>query len=171
MMFKRIDHVEIVTDQLDRTVQFYTEVLGFTVKARDRIERSGLGVPIDLVYLDLGGTVVELISYEGVTVDPAPQTEHLGYRMMALEIDDMKKTNRLSEDEGCRHRLGSKAPRDLFKGGDLRPKRLPHRAQAMVQVRPMCSRQACGRGSVQDHLLRSTYIFKTAGGGLVGWHA
>jgi 4-hydroxyphenylpyruvate dioxygenase-like putative hemolysin len=54
MMFKRIDHVEIVTDQRDRTVQFYTEVLGFTVKARDRIERSGLGVPIDLVYLDLG---------------------------------------------------------------------------------------------------------------------
>jgi hypothetical protein len=36
--------------------------VGFTVKARDRIERSGLGVPIDLVYLDLGGTVVELIS-------------------------------------------------------------------------------------------------------------
>jgi len=25
-MFKRIDHVEIVTDQLDRTEQFYTEV-------------------------------------------------------------------------------------------------------------------------------------------------
>ena len=91
-MFKRIDHVEIVTDQLDRTVQFYTEVLGFTVKARDRIERSGLGVPIDLVYLDLGGTVVELISYEGAPVDPAPQTEHLGYRMIALEVDDMQKT-------------------------------------------------------------------------------
>ena len=54
-MFKRIDHVEIVTDQLTRTAQFYTELLGFTVKARDRIERSGLGVPIDLVYLDLGG--------------------------------------------------------------------------------------------------------------------
>jgi glyoxylase I family protein len=92
-MFKRIDHVEIVTDQLDRTVQFYTEVLGFTVKARDRIERSGLGVPIDLVYLDLGGTVVELITYEGAAVDPAPQTEHLGYRMMiALEVGDMQKT-------------------------------------------------------------------------------
>jgi catechol 2,3-dioxygenase-like lactoylglutathione lyase family enzyme len=85
-------HVEIVTDQLTRTVQFYTEVLGFTVKARDRIERSGLGVPIDLVYLDLGGTVVELISYNGATVDPAPQTEHLGYRMIALEVDDMQET-------------------------------------------------------------------------------
>jgi len=91
-MFKRIDHVEIVTDQLDRTEQFYTDVLGFTVKARDRIERSSLGVPIDLVYLDLGGTVVELIRYDGAAVDPAPQTEHLGYRMIALEVDDMQKT-------------------------------------------------------------------------------
>ena len=91
-MFKRIDHVEVVTDQLARTAQFYTEVLGFTVKARDRIERSSLGVPIELVYLDLGGTVVELIAYEGAAVDPAPQTEHLGYRMIALEVDDMQKT-------------------------------------------------------------------------------
>src|ERR1700751_6147639 len=91
-MFKRIDHVEIVTDELDRTVQFYTEVLGFTVKARDRIERSGLGVPIDVVYLDLGGTVVELISYKGITFDPAPKVEHLGYRMITLEVDDMQKT-------------------------------------------------------------------------------
>jgi catechol 2,3-dioxygenase-like lactoylglutathione lyase family enzyme len=91
-MFKRIDHIEIVTDQLHRTVQFYTEVLGFTVKALDRIERSGLGVPINLAYLDLGGTVVELISYGGTPVDPAPQTEHLGYRMIAFEVDEMQKT-------------------------------------------------------------------------------
>jgi glyoxylase I family protein len=89
-MFKRIDHVEIVTDRLDRTVQFYTEILGFTVKRRDRITQSGLGVPIDLVYLDLGGTVVELISYEGAAIDPAPAHEHLGYRMIAVEVDDMQ---------------------------------------------------------------------------------
>ena len=91
-MFKRIDHVEIVTDRLEQTVEFYTDVLGFAVRARDRIERSGLGTPIDLVYLELGGTTVELISYEGITVEPAPQNEHLGYRMIALEVDDMQKT-------------------------------------------------------------------------------
>jgi hypothetical protein len=51
-----------------------------------------MGVPIDLVYLGLVGTVVELISYEGVNVDPAPEKEHLGYRMIALEVDDMQKT-------------------------------------------------------------------------------
>ena len=86
-MFKRIDHVEIVTDKVEATERFYTEVLGFRVKARDRIERPGTA--LNLVYLDLGGTTVELISYEGVPVDPAPRLEHLGYRMIALEVEDM----------------------------------------------------------------------------------
>src|SRR3974390_3472334 len=115
MMFKRIDHVEMVTDQLNRTVHFYTNVLGFTVKSRDRIERSGLGVPIDLVYLDLGGTVVELISYEGAPVDPAPQTEHLGYRMIALEVDDMQGTTEYLKTKGVEivwgPRVGAPHPR------------------------------------------------------------
>jgi hypothetical protein len=57
-------------------------------------------VAIDLVYLDLGGTVVELISYERIPVDPASQTEHFGYRMIALEVDDMKKRV-LTSDAGC----------------------------------------------------------------------
>jgi catechol 2,3-dioxygenase-like lactoylglutathione lyase family enzyme len=38
MMFKRIDHVEIVTDHLDRTVQFYTEVLDSTLENRGQEE-------------------------------------------------------------------------------------------------------------------------------------
>jgi catechol 2,3-dioxygenase-like lactoylglutathione lyase family enzyme len=99
-MFKRIDHIEIVTEEPERTVRFYTEVLGFRVKMRDRIERSGMGVPLDLVYLDLGGTVVELISYDGARVDPAPQTEHLGYRMMALEVDDMAEAAAYLKEKG-----------------------------------------------------------------------
>ncbi len=88
-MFKRIDHIEIVTDELDRTMQFYTEVLGFKVKARDRIDRPP--VVTNIVYLELGGgAAVELISYEGGPVAPAPANEHLGYRMMALEVEDMQ---------------------------------------------------------------------------------
>jgi catechol 2,3-dioxygenase-like lactoylglutathione lyase family enzyme len=90
-MFKRIDHVEIVTEDLDRSVKFYTDVLGFKVRARERIDRSSLGVPLDLAYLDLGGTSIELIKYGG-SVAPAPTQEHLGYRMMALEVADMQGT-------------------------------------------------------------------------------
>jgi glyoxylase I family protein len=92
IVFKKIDHVEIVTEQLDRTVEFYTDVLGFKLKARDRIDRSSLGVPLQLVYLELGGTSVELMAYEGGPGAPAPADEHLGYRMMALEVTDMQST-------------------------------------------------------------------------------
>jgi catechol 2,3-dioxygenase-like lactoylglutathione lyase family enzyme len=98
-MFKRIDHVEIVTERQDETVAFYTDVLGFKVKARDRIERPG-GTALNLVYLDLGGTVVELMTWEGVPVGPEPQKEHLGYRMIALEVDDMDTTAEYLKGKG-----------------------------------------------------------------------
>ena len=97
-MFKRIDHVEIVTQQLAQTIQFYTEVLGFKEKSRERVERPGM--TIEIVYLDLGGTVVELISLPGASVDPAPKNEHLGYRMMAIEVDDMQKAAEYLKTKG-----------------------------------------------------------------------
>ena len=53
-----------------------------------------------LVYLDLGGTTVELISYEGASVEAAPRHEHLGYRMMALEVDDMQATVQYLKTKG-----------------------------------------------------------------------
>ena len=76
-MFKRVDHIEIVTEHFDRTVEFYTAILGFKVRSRDRIDRSPLGVPMSLAYLDLCGTTVELISYDGGSVGPAPRDEHV----------------------------------------------------------------------------------------------
>src|SRR5271169_1244623 len=136
-MFKRIDHVEIVTDQLDRTENFYTEVLEFKMKARDRIERSGLGVPIDLVYLELGGTVVELISYDGAAVDPAPQKEHLGYRMIALEVDDMQQAADYLKQQGI----------DLVWARDL-PKLMRGPSSAI----PMASILSSGNGSANAGL-------------------
>jgi len=99
-MFKRIDHVEIITDQPERTVDFYTEVLGFKVRSRDRVECSGAGVPINLVYLELGGTTVELITYEGAKVAPAPTGIHLGYNLIALEVDDMTKVIQFLKTKG-----------------------------------------------------------------------
>ena len=87
-MFRRIDHVELVTADPERAVRFYTEVLGFKVRARDRVPVSPLG-PLDLVYLDLGGTTVELMCYPEAKLEAPPQGERLGYRMLALEVDDM----------------------------------------------------------------------------------
>jgi glyoxylase I family protein len=99
-MFKRIDHVEVVTDQPERTIQFYTEVLSFKVRSCQRIERSTLGVPLNLVYLELGGTTVELITYEGAVLAPAPSGDHLGYNLIALEVEDMEEAVTFLKSKG-----------------------------------------------------------------------
>jgi glyoxylase I family protein len=88
-MFKRIDHVEIVTDKPDETVTFYTDILGFTVRERGRVP-VGPDTALNLVYLDLGGTTVELMTWENVPTAPKPELEHFGYRMIAIEVENMK---------------------------------------------------------------------------------
>jgi catechol 2,3-dioxygenase-like lactoylglutathione lyase family enzyme len=118
-MFKRIDHVEIVTDQPERTLDFYTQVLGFTVKSRDRLERSGAGVPMNLVYLELGGTTVELISYEGARLAPAPTGLHLGYNLMALEVDDMAATLAFLKTRGVEVVWGPMVREQLFARAEI----------------------------------------------------
>jgi catechol 2,3-dioxygenase-like lactoylglutathione lyase family enzyme len=87
-MFKRIDHVELITDQPERTEKFYTEVLGFKVRSRGRVPQQNSAF-LNLVYLDLGGTTVELMSYEGAIPSAAPTGLHLGYNLIALEVEDM----------------------------------------------------------------------------------
>ena len=85
-MFKRIDHIELVTADEERAVRFYTEVLGFRVRSRFTVPGG-----LKLVYLDLGGTTVELMTYTEMKPAPQAEGEHLGYRMMALEVDDMQR--------------------------------------------------------------------------------
>jgi hypothetical protein len=60
---------------------------------------------MNLVYLKLGDTAVELISYDGGSVDPVPRNEHLGYRGMALEIDDMERTVEYLKTKAIMHYL------------------------------------------------------------------
>lgn len=85
-MFKRIDHIELVTADEDRAVRFYTEVLGFGVRSRFTVPGG-----LKLVYLDLGDTTVELMTYTEQQPEPRRDGEHLGYRMMALEVDDLQR--------------------------------------------------------------------------------
>jgi glyoxylase I family protein len=84
-MFKRIDHIELVTADPERAVRFYTEVLGFQVR-----ERTSVPGGLQLIYLDLGGTTVELMKYDSIVPKPREESEHFGYRMMALEVGDMQ---------------------------------------------------------------------------------
>ncbi len=98
-MFKRIDHVELVTDQPARAVKFYTEVLGFRLRHRDRVASTPMG-PLELAYLDLGGTTVELMSYPERSPEAAASGERLGWRMMAIEVEDMDRALALLKGKG-----------------------------------------------------------------------
>src|SRR5688500_3254877 len=103
-MFKRIDHIELVTADPERAVRFYTEVLGFTVRSRDSVQGA-----LDLVYLDLGVTTVELITYRDTTPAPRAEGECLGYRMMALEVGDMQRALDALKAKGIEPSWGPKA--------------------------------------------------------------
>ena len=84
-MFKRIDHIELVTADPERAERFYTGVLGFKVRSRATVPGG-----LQLVYLDLGDTTVELLTYTEPPPGPAAEGLRLGYRMMALEVEDMQ---------------------------------------------------------------------------------
>jgi len=98
-MFKRIDHIELLTAQPQRAIDFYTGVLGFQVRARDRVSQTPMG-PLELVYLELGGTTVELMCYPERSVGQRSSEELLGYRMMALEVEDMDRALALLKARG-----------------------------------------------------------------------
>ena len=85
-MFKKIDHVEITPSDLERTIRFFTEVFGFTVKMRKKVDSPPLE---EVAFLELGGTVLELVSVKNPS--PPSGVPQVGYRMMAIEVEDMDK--------------------------------------------------------------------------------
>jgi glyoxylase I family protein len=89
-MFKRIDHIELLTADPARAIDFYTGVLGFRERERMRIPETPSG-PLDLVYLELGGTTVEVMCYPEAKapIPPRDAAQRLGWQCLALEVDDM----------------------------------------------------------------------------------
>lgn len=86
-MFKRIDHVEIVPLDMEKTVRFYIDILGFKLKERRKVQIHPLE---EVIYLTLNDTMIELLSVKGVTPAAASPWQ-AGYRMIALEVEDMDK--------------------------------------------------------------------------------
>lgn len=88
-MFKRIDHIELLTAAPERIVGFYTERLGFRERERLHIPQTPSG-PLDLIYLELGGTTIEVMCYPEAPAIPARSGElRLGWQCLALEVEDM----------------------------------------------------------------------------------
>jgi len=70
MMFKRVDHVEIVPRNAEKTIDFYVNILGFRIRSRNEVKMPPMR---EVIYLELGDTVIEIISAD----DPEPKSEAL----------------------------------------------------------------------------------------------
>jgi len=85
-MFKEIEHIEIITPNLEESIKFYTEIIGFEIINRKKIGVRGVS---EIAHLSLNNSRLELIEM-GIAA-PVQNQPHVGYRMMALLVDDMEK--------------------------------------------------------------------------------
>ena len=95
-MFKRIDHVEIVASHPGKTIDFYVNILGFKIKNRIAVKMPPMS---EVIYLKLGDTVLEIIAVD----KPEPKSQstwQVGYRGLALEVNDMSKAVAYLRDKG-----------------------------------------------------------------------
>lgn len=95
-MFKRIDHVEIVASDPGKTIDFYVNILGFKIKNRIAVKMPPMS---EVIYLKLGDTVLEIIAVD----KPEPKSKstwQVGYRGLALEVNDMSKAVAYLRDKG-----------------------------------------------------------------------
>ena len=100
-MFKRIDHIELLTAAPERVVAFYTGVLGFRERERLRVPQTPQG-PLDLVYLQLGDTTLEVMCFAEpkFRIPERPSELRQGWQCLALEVEDMDRALGALREEG-----------------------------------------------------------------------
>lgn len=99
-MIKTIEHIGIMTDDLQRSVEFYTDVLGFSISMNMEMEDAGLSV----IFVEKDGSKIELMKYKNVPKRPAgvelkiggysiPLNDHITFSVDDIEatVADLKK--------------------------------------------------------------------------------
>lgn len=111
-MISAIDHINIVVSDLERSVKFYTEVLGFEKINTVHLEGgwidsvAGLkGVNADVAFIvaPQGELKIELLCYKSPTGEPLPVNSlanTVGLRHIALRVDDIKASVKRLKDAG-----------------------------------------------------------------------
>ncbi|UCE64295.1 MAG: VOC family protein [Nitrospirota bacterium] len=109
-MIKAIDHLNIVVTDLERSVKFYTEVLGFRETNRVHLEGEWIesivglnGVVADVAFIvpPAGEPLVELLCFKSPIGESMPSNSlanTIGLRHIAFRVDGIyEKAERLKE--------------------------------------------------------------------------
>ncbi len=93
-MIKAIDHIGIMTYNLEKSVKFYTGVLGFSIAMKMEMAETGLSV----VFVEKAGSKIELMGYRGgnapkrskgveiaIGGHPIPINDHISFSVDNIE--------------------------------------------------------------------------------------
>ena len=108
--FKRLDHIGLATADAERFLDFYTGILGFEVRERWTIEGRRLkgvaNLSLNAPNSGEDGSVLELFAIDpDIPRDPnynEPAVEQTGFRLLALEVDDMDEAIEYLEGKGIK---------------------------------------------------------------------
>ena len=106
--FKRLDHIGLATADAERFLDFYTGILGFevrerwTVKGNERLKEVA-NLSLNAPKAGEDGSIIELFSIDPDVPTPdyqKPALEQTGFRLLALEVDDMDEAIAYLESKG-----------------------------------------------------------------------
>lgn len=121
-MFKRIDHIEVVSSNPERTLNFYTEILGFKIQWRFKPEKAPQR---EIVFIDLGGTQIEMF-LDRDALPSSTEQRQVGYRRIGLEVEDLDKAVEYIKAKGVEISSGPVATRENLKLAEIKdPDGLP----------------------------------------------
>jgi len=92
-----------VTPDLDRSIEFYTQVLGFKLARRVAYPSPGKGeAGREIAYLTLGDIMLEFLEHRATEQAGIVQRDpnQMGVKLVALRVDDMVKTLEELKDHG-----------------------------------------------------------------------
>ena len=113
-MISAIDHLNIVVSDLERSVKFYTELLGFEKTNSVYIEGDWIdsivgikGVVADVVFIvaPAGEPKIELLCYKSPIGESIPDNSlanTVGLRHIALRVDDIQVSSKKLKDAGVK---------------------------------------------------------------------
>ncbi len=83
-MIKTIDHIGIMTNDLQQSVEFYTDVLGFSVSRKIEMAEAGLSA----VFVEKDDSKIELMKCRGKNVPRRSEVAKLRIGMSSIPIND-----------------------------------------------------------------------------------
>jgi lactoylglutathione lyase len=83
-MIKAIDHIGIIVNDMQKSVEFYTDVLGFSVSRKIDMKEAGLSA----VFVERDGSKIELMKYRGKNVPKRSKGIEIEMGESSIPIND-----------------------------------------------------------------------------------